>query len=111
RVNDRRLLIGMLTGFGFPAEAHEAVLVTLDKLDKLGPEGVVAELRQRVGRAAAVDAVEAFLRRRAPAESRLNEAAIRGALPEGADASVIAELVALGAAVAAARGADSGSAP
>ena len=36
RVNDRRLLIGMLEGFGFEASVHEAVLIVIDKLDKIG---------------------------------------------------------------------------
>ena len=37
RINDRRLLIGMLEGFGFAAAEQDAVLITIDKLDKIGP--------------------------------------------------------------------------
>ena len=105
RVNDRRLLIGMLTGFGFAAADHDGVLITIDKLDKLGPEGVVAELVEREIDADAVEAFRAFLLRPQTREFLpFGERAIRKALPDGADASVIADLVAIGEAVAAARG-------
>ncbi|MDQ1598214.1 MAG: histidyl-tRNA synthetase, partial [Microbacteriaceae bacterium] len=63
RVNDRRLLVGMLALFGFAPEDHEAVLITIDKLDKIGQDGVVAELRDRGIGDQAVDALEAFFRR------------------------------------------------
>jgi len=104
RVNDRRLLIGMLTGFGFPEATHESVLITIDKLDKLGPEGVIAELRGREVAGHAVDAFEVFLRRPRATEAEFGAEAIRGALPRGADDAVIAQLAELGEAVTAARG-------
>ena len=63
RVNDRRALDWMLGQFGFGADERPGVLITIDKLDKIGPTGVVAELRERGATAAAVDAFEAFLRR------------------------------------------------
>lgn len=44
RINDRRILTGLLGAWGVPAEAHSRVLITLDKLDKLGTDGVAAEL-------------------------------------------------------------------
>lgn len=44
RINDRRVLTGLLEHWGVPAAAHPRVLITLDKLDKLGAEGVAAEL-------------------------------------------------------------------
>src|SRR5690606_1451178 len=105
RVNDRRLLIGMLTGFGFAPEHHEGVLITIDKLDKLGPDGVIAELGEREVDPAAVEAFRAFLLRPQPREFLpFGEAAIRTALPAGADDTVVGELVAIGEAAAAARG-------
>lgn len=105
RVNDRRLLIGMLTGFGFAPEHHEGVLITIDKLDKLGPDGVIAELGEREVDPAAVEAFRAFLLRPQTREFLpFGEAAIRKALPAGADDTVVGELVAIGEAVAAARG-------
>ncbi len=107
RINDRRLLIGMLDALGFPAVEHEQTLITIDKLDKIGQDGVVAELRERGATAAAVDALEAFFHRPQTMEFlTFGERAIRKALPDGADDAVVRELAEIGAAVMRARGAD-----
>jgi len=104
RINDRRLLTGMLDSLGFAAGERDAVLITVDKLDKIGQDGVVAELRERGVTPAAVDALESFFRRPMTMEYLpFGDRAIRRALPEGADEAVIAELAALGDAVRAAR--------
>jgi histidyl-tRNA synthetase len=63
RINDRRLLGSTLEVLGFPASTHAAVLITLDKLDKLGIDGVIAELRDRAYPAEPVNAMSAFLKR------------------------------------------------
>lgn len=52
RIGDRRLLRALLTACGFPEEQHLGALVSLDKLDKIGAEGVHAELAERDGAAA-----------------------------------------------------------
>ncbi|MCI9142103.1 MAG: histidine--tRNA ligase [Lachnospiraceae bacterium] len=44
RINDRRLLKAMAAYSGFPEEAYDSVFITLDKMDKIGLEGVKAEL-------------------------------------------------------------------
>ena len=104
RINDRRLLTGMLDALGFAAADQDAVLITIDKLDKIGQDGVVAELRERDVTAPAVDALEQFFRRPMTMEYLpFGERAIRRALPQGADEAVITELAALGDAVRAAR--------
>ncbi|WP_242497857.1 histidine--tRNA ligase [Microbacterium protaetiae] len=104
RINDRRLLDWMLEHFGFGADERPGVLITIDKLDKIGPDGVGAELRERGAAATAVDAFEAFLRRPQTLEFvPFGERQIRKALPEGAPDEVVAHLVGIGAAVAAAR--------
>ena len=46
RVNDRRVLLGVLAHWGVPAELIDRALVELDKLDKIGVEGVVAQLAE-----------------------------------------------------------------
>jgi histidyl-tRNA synthetase len=46
-LNARRVLFGLLEVFAVPDELGESVLITLDKLDKLRPEDVVAELTGR----------------------------------------------------------------
>ncbi|WP_242522044.1 histidine--tRNA ligase [Microbacterium esteraromaticum] len=104
RVNDRRALDWMLDAFGFTADERPGVLITIDKLDKIGPTGVAAELRDRGVTAAAVDAFEAFLTRPQTMEyNPYGERQIRKALPEGAPDEIVAHLVSLGEAVSAAR--------
>jgi len=44
RINDRRILSTLLATWGVAPELTERALITLDKLDKIGVEGVVAEL-------------------------------------------------------------------
>jgi len=44
RVNHRRILEGMVAASGLPPEAGPAVLRAIDKVDKVGEEGIEAEL-------------------------------------------------------------------
>ena len=109
RVNDRRLLTGMLATLGFGPSEYDGALITIDKLDKIQHDGVLAELRERGFTPAAVDALEAFFRRPQTMEFLpFGEAAIRKALPENPDPEALAGLVAIGEAVVAARGGDAG---
>jgi histidyl-tRNA synthetase len=105
RVNDRRLLTGMLELFGFPIDQHEFVLIVIDKIDKIGTAGVVDELRAKSPQlAGAADALEAFfLRPQSPTLRPFSAAAIADALPEGIDAAVVAELASIGDALDAGR--------
>ncbi len=47
RLNHRGLLIGMLESVGVPVELQNHALVAIDKLDKIGRDGVAAELSSR----------------------------------------------------------------
>jgi histidyl-tRNA synthetase len=47
QLNSRRVLAGLLEAFGVPDELGPGVLITLDKLDKLRPDAVIAELAGR----------------------------------------------------------------
>jgi histidyl-tRNA synthetase len=47
QLNSRRILSGLLEVFKVPAELGTGVLISLDKLDKLAPGEVVAELAER----------------------------------------------------------------
>ncbi|MDX6613786.1 MAG: histidyl-tRNA synthetase [Blastocatellia bacterium] len=47
RLNHRQVLTGVLDAAGVATGHHEAALVALDKLDKIGSEGVAKELLQR----------------------------------------------------------------
>lgn len=44
RVNDRRLLTALLEWCGFAADAQPGAFISVDKLDKIGVDGVIAEL-------------------------------------------------------------------
>ena len=60
-INDRRMLRSMLTAMGFAPETLDSVCVTFDKLDKIGAEGVKAELTEKEYPAEAVEALDKFL--------------------------------------------------
>ena len=57
-VNDRRILRAAARSAGFSEDDIDGVLITLDKLDKIGPEGVQKELAEN---GAAADVVERYL--------------------------------------------------
>lgn len=62
RLNDRRLLTALLNAFGFDPEVHAAALISIDKLDKIGIEGVAKELSQRYkGTESAISQLMRFL--------------------------------------------------
>ncbi len=44
RINERRILKAMAAYAGFPEDSYESVFITLDKMDKIGMDGVKAEL-------------------------------------------------------------------
>ncbi|MFC4223169.1 histidine--tRNA ligase [Lysinibacter cavernae] len=103
RINDRRILFGLLEHCGFPADLHDSALISIDKLDKIGTAGVVAELAERSPAAAAV--LESILITIEPhvvaGGVPLSEQGIRSLLPAGMDPVAVDELVALGAALVA----------
>ena len=96
RINDRRVLTGLLDHVALPREQHEAALVTIDKLDKLGPDGVVTELRTRQFDDAAITMLDHYLAG-AIGLDLVNFTAeqLAGHLPSEVDRVVIEELVAL----------------
>jgi histidyl-tRNA synthetase len=107
RINDRRALDWMLDSFGFTSDERPGVLITIDKLDKIGPDGVIRELRERGATPAAVDEFYGFLHRPPlPEYDPYGERPIRSVLPDGAPDDVVADLVAIGDAVSAARSDD-----
>src|SRR5258708_957459 len=55
RINDRRLLAGLVAHCGFDPGRAGSVFIGLDKLDKIGRDGVAAELREAGHAGAAVD--------------------------------------------------------
>lgn len=47
KVNDRRVLKAVLMSMGFESEQLDSVCIVFDKLDKIGREGVIAELKDK----------------------------------------------------------------
>ena len=60
-INSRQALAGLIEAYGIPDSLSESALVALDKLDKIGADGVAAELRERQVPPAAVEALTADL--------------------------------------------------
>jgi histidyl-tRNA synthetase len=97
RLNDRRILLGMLDALGL--SDTEATLVSLDKLDKIGADGVIAELRERGANDTALATLEELLGRHANPTSAPTLAAMTDALPAGVAPEAVAELADIAAAV------------
>lgn len=101
RINDRRILFGLLGHCGFAADTHDRALITVDKLDKIGASGVVEELREIDAAAAeklgeVLAAVEPLL---AGDGIALTREAIESVLPEGAAEDGVNNLAELGEAL------------
>lgn len=62
KVNDRRILRTMLLTMGFVEEELDSVCIIFDKMDKIGAEGVEAELREKGYDAAVVTKFAEFLK-------------------------------------------------
>ncbi|MBR2907508.1 MAG: histidine--tRNA ligase [Clostridia bacterium] len=61
KVNDRRILWSLLVSCGFKEEAFDSTCITIDKLDKIGSDGVRAELEGKGADASAIDKLMDFL--------------------------------------------------
>jgi histidyl-tRNA synthetase len=62
QLNSRQALHGLMEAYAIPAELEGSALVALDKLDKIGPDGVLDELADRGVPADAVTRLGADLR-------------------------------------------------
>ena len=60
-INDRRILRGMLESMGFAADTLDSVCITFDKMDKIGAEGVKAELTEKQLPESAIHALADFI--------------------------------------------------
>src|SRR5262249_38779685 len=63
RVNDRRLLAALLTRSGVPPPLQDEALIALDKLDKIGFDGVERDMAARGVHPAAISALLMVIRR------------------------------------------------
>ena len=94
RVNDRRVLALIAHHCGFAPDRQPSFFIAFDKLDKVGAEGVVGELREAGHDAAAVSRFEALLPTLVAGE--LSVTALERALaPEGDEAAAFESLATL----------------
>ncbi|MWV49316.1 histidine--tRNA ligase [Rathayibacter sp. VKM Ac-2803] len=97
RINDRRILTGILEYCGFAPERVGPALISIDKLDKIGASGVVAELEADGADSAAV--LGGYLARIEQSVAAggvlLEEQAILDVLPDGIDQEAVLALVTL----------------
>ena len=95
RLNDRRILEGLLSYCGFAPERFPSVLISIDKLDKIGSQGVVEELSEFGPDAAAVlgGVLESFESSSGGVGLTVNE--ITRLLPDGIDPDAVASLESL----------------
>lgn len=81
-VNDRRILRNMLENMGFAAETLDSVCITFDKLDKIGAEGIEAELKEKALPENAIKALVEFI---SAGQISLDDVAAKCADPSIAD--------------------------
>ncbi len=104
RVGDRRLLTSLLATAQVPMDDQLTALIILDKLDKIGAEGVLAELRERLGPHIDTDVFETVLAWAGADHGQWDAKEIASLM--GADVSVAEELVAWAEALGGAIGPD-----
>lgn len=61
-INDRRILRNMLENMGFAQDTLDSVCITFDKMDKIGAQGVEAELTEKQLPDGAIKALVAFIK-------------------------------------------------
>lgn len=61
QVNNRKLLSGVLQELGIPQERAADVMLSLDKLEKIGVDGVRDDLRERSVEESLIEAIASFL--------------------------------------------------
>ncbi|WP_312113476.1 histidine--tRNA ligase [Brevibacillus reuszeri] len=83
-VNNRKLLSGVLQELGVPEEMSGDVMLSLDKLEKIGVDGVQEDLRERKVEESIVAAITSFLKSGALSLEQLTEQFSSPLVQEGA---------------------------
>jgi len=92
RINDRRLLTSLLKFCGFEEVQTTRILITLDKLDKIGIDGVKNELTKYSLNPASIDTLANIISTQTTSDSHAALKHLQETLNTDLDASVIAEL-------------------
>jgi histidyl-tRNA synthetase len=94
RINDRRILTSMLEIFGFEPDSYDSALITIDKMDKVGQQGVLAELAEK---GLPTEALAEFFARPMTMELvSFSERAIQKFTPEGIAIAPVKDLATIG---------------
>ena len=97
RLNDRRILLGLLDSLGLTET--ESALITLDKLDKIGAQGVLDELKERGASDSALATLGELIARHSTTTAAPTLDAMTDALPAGIAPQAVAELAEIARAV------------
>jgi histidyl-tRNA synthetase len=97
RLNDRRILLGLLDSLGLTET--ESALITLDKLDKIGAKGVLDELKERGASDSALATLGELIARHSTPTAAPTRDAMTEALPAGIAPQAVAELADIARAV------------
>lgn len=89
RINDRRILKGIAESCGYKEDEFEMVFIIIDKLDKIGLDGVEKELTEKSERQEASLMLMNFLRK---VSGNINSTDLFKLLPKEVDETVIDEL-------------------
>ncbi len=91
RINDRRFLKAMAEYCGFAEDRHDSVFIILDKMDKIGEEGVKKELLEDGFQQEAVEKYLSLFTETSPDESgiRALSETLGDSLPEGVSKNLI----------------------
>jgi histidyl-tRNA synthetase len=90
RLNDRRILISLAEHCGFSPDAFESLFIQIDKLDKIGLQGVEKELSNLGHSDKVLKPLIAFLERASASQSGIGN--FEAALPPNAQEEVVAGL-------------------
>lgn len=93
RLNHRKVLSGVLDAAGVPAAKHGDALVALDKLDKIGPDGVAREFGERDIDASAGDRLLSLFRELVELHHAAEVAGLDSPSAGGLNAAILGRLV------------------
>lgn len=104
RINDRRFLKAMASYSGFDADSFDTVFIILDKMDKIGLDGVKEEL---IGEGFAADSVDKYLKLFAEGTGEVSDIArLKEVLGDNLEEGCADNLIAIIESAAAARACD-----
>ena len=86
RINDRRILRAMAVSSGFPEDEVDKVFITVDKMDKIGTDGVKAELLENGYSEASADRYLELMNQASPDAAGVRKMGelLKGVLEDGA---------------------------